>query len=147
MASITFNPIDFSTTPLSENYTGFFAAILENVFTPKECAFLLSHATSAADWIAATVNADTLNEVSKTFRDSDRIIHDDEATAQLIYDRIIPHLPLNLLEIHPGGEYEAVVGAFNMKFSKARRETGYWKARMLVPCSSLPQYLSPRQRT
>lgn len=134
MASITTTPIDFSLTPLAPNYTGFFATVFNNVFTPEECTNFLSRATSsgANPWSEASVNAETLNEVSKTFRDSDRILYDDEEAMQMIFDRVTPLLPEALMEIHPGGEYENVIGVTNMKFSKARQETGYWKARMLV---------------
>lgn len=45
--------IDFSSTALSSNYGNFFAKVIDNVFTPAECASLISLASCETDWSPA----------------------------------------------------------------------------------------------
>ena len=106
MASAT--PIDFSGTSLSKHYSNFFAKILDNVFTPSECASLIALASSSDDWKPAGMGTEPPHEAtSSRFRQSERILRVDAQTADMIYERLRP-LVDEIHEIPPGGKWECV---------------------------------------
>jgi hypothetical protein len=85
--------IDFSKTQLPE-YSGLFALLIHNLLTPAECNELLNAAQSTANWEQATINIGGGRQVLATeARNCDRIILDDEVIAERLLDRILPHLP------------------------------------------------------
>ena len=85
--------IDFSKTQLPE-YSGLFALLIHNLLTPTECNDLLDAAQSTSKWEPAMVNIGGGRQALATeARNCDRIILDDEVLAQKLLDRILPHLP------------------------------------------------------
>ncbi|KAK8024349.1 oxidoreductase domain-containing protein [Apiospora rasikravindrae] len=96
--SISYKVIDFKQTDLPQ-YEPCYAAVLDNVLTPSECATLLQLAESsvrdedrAADgspWRPAMVNVGGGREVLETsYRNSDRIIWDHQEVVDRIWARI-----------------------------------------------------------
>lgn len=87
--------VDFKQTNLGQ-YEDFFAMVIDDLFTPGECASLLSVAQPDADkpWPPATVTAYNGTQfVDLMSRDCGRIIHESEALADALLHRILPHLP------------------------------------------------------
>jgi hypothetical protein len=91
--------IDFSKTELPE-YTGLFALFIHNLLTPAECSDLLNVAQSSASWEQAMVNIGGGHQALYTeTRNCDRIILDDEVLAKKLLDRILPHLPPEIVTL------------------------------------------------
>jgi hypothetical protein len=85
--------IDFSKTQLPE-YSGLFALLIHNLLTPAECNELLNATQSTSKWEQALVNIGGGRQILATeARNCDRIILDDEVLAKRLLDRILPHLP------------------------------------------------------
>jgi len=94
---ILFTPIDFSKTTLPE-YHGGYAVILDNVLSPSECTKLIQLAESSvldkdragdSPWQPALVNIGFGMEVlQKDYRNSDRIIWDNQVIVDRIWARI-----------------------------------------------------------
>ncbi|KAK8071189.1 hypothetical protein PG997_011392 [Apiospora hydei] len=96
--SISYKVINFKETDLRQ-YEPCYAAVLDNVLTPSECATLLQLAESsvrdedkAADgspWRPAMVNVGGGREVLETsYRNSDRIIWDNQEVVDRLWARI-----------------------------------------------------------
>jgi len=142
MSSITCSPIDFSISPIAGPYDNFFALILENVFTPAECADLVFLAESEQPWEPANAPREAkgingapigreyapVHSVSQAFRKSERILRDDPVTAAEIFGRIRPFLD-EVAEIGPDSKFVDVTGKAGQKWSAARGETGFWRLR------------------
>jgi hypothetical protein len=91
--------IDFSKTQLPE-YSGLFALLIYNLLTPTECNELLDAAQSTSKWEQALVNVGGGRQVLITeARKCDRIILDDEILAKRLLDRILPHLPPEIVTL------------------------------------------------
>lgn len=91
--------IDFSKTELPE-YTGLFALLIHNLLTPAECNGLLNVAESSANWEQALVNIGGGHQALYTeTRNCDRIILDNEDLAKRLLDRILPHLPPEIVTL------------------------------------------------
>ncbi|KAI5805977.1 hypothetical protein EDC01DRAFT_591287, partial [Geopyxis carbonaria] len=113
----TVSPIDFSTTPLP-GYKGHYAVLLDNVLTAAECAALL--ALTGTHWAPSAVTT--------TRRDSSRVLLDAPAIASQLWDRIAPHLDPAVLTLGPDSAWPEITGAGHQNWSKARGETGFWRA-------------------
>lgn len=104
---------DFSKTPIADDYKGFYVKVLDNVFTPEECAELIALAESKQEWKQAAVHYGLLpdqNYVDVDYRNSLRILHFDHQAAERIYQRLLPYVQ-ELVRIQPGSEWEGVMGA------------------------------------
>jgi len=137
MTSITCIPIDFTTSAIAGPYDTFYARILEDVFTADECADLIALAESEQAWEPANGGgADGApvagreyapeHAVSQAFRNSERILRDDPATAAEIFARVCPFLA-EVAEIGPDSRFVDVTGKAGQKWSAARGETGFWR--------------------
>jgi len=111
--------LDFSTTPLGNDYSGFYIKVLDNVFTPSECASFISLAESDAMWEVASVTTNRGVILDQSYRNSGRILRFDHETAGRIYQRLPPFVQ-ELVEIRPGEKWEGVVGY-------PGRVAGLWK--------------------
>ncbi|KAI0885891.1 uncharacterized protein GGS22DRAFT_162233 [Annulohypoxylon maeteangense] len=108
--AITFKQIDFTNSPLPE-FKGLYAVVLDHVLSPSECAQLIKFAeASVADenrsketglpWSPALVNAGGGYEVSSpTYRNSDRIIWDNQDMVDRIWGRLerVPEIRESLI--------------------------------------------------
>lgn len=115
----TVTRIDFSQTPL-KGYSGFYAAILDNVFTEDECRTLLDNATSSQNdseqpWKPAGMSAETLSSTHSEFRHSDRIIYVDKLVADAIFKRLKPLVENDIGDLSPGTVFEGVSGKVGRK--------------------------------
>ncbi|KAF8900894.1 hypothetical protein CPB84DRAFT_1708821 [Gymnopilus junonius] len=102
---------DFSDTPVA-TYQGYYVKVLDDVFTPKECAELIALAESDAEWKQAAVHYGLQPDqqyVDTDYRNSQRILRFDHEAANKIYERLLPYVQ-ELVKIEPGNEWERVVG-------------------------------------
>lgn len=93
--SATARLLDFKGTNLGQ-YENFFAMVIDGLFTPSECAALLSIVQPAGNelWPPAIVTACNGTQfVDLMSRDCGRIIHDSRILADCLLHRILPHLP------------------------------------------------------
>ncbi|KAG6848839.1 hypothetical protein H0H93_013598 [Arthromyces matolae] len=113
--------LDLSQTSLSSDYPHTYIKVLDNLFTPEECASLVSLAESGTKdgWETAKISTYGGDVVDLDYRNSDRILRFDHETADWIYERLLPHIQ-DLVEIKAGDEWENVVGPRG-------QTTGTWK--------------------
>jgi len=104
----TIIPIDFSQTPLATSYSAFYAKIIDNVFTPKECADLIALASSAGNWSPAALSAEGPTQTVHTdFRNSDRVLVINDEVSSRIYEKLKP-LVDEICEIAPGSRWSCI---------------------------------------
>ncbi|KAI0473873.1 hypothetical protein GGR56DRAFT_553645 [Xylariaceae sp. FL0804] len=116
---ITATPIDFSQTPLAEDYSGYFAVILDNLLTPTECEALL--ASAGDDWQAL--------QKGDGFRKCQRILCSSPEWAEALHRRISAQLPDEVKALRKGSRLaEAVAGPSNLKANMGSRKT-VWRLR------------------
>ncbi|CAA7264488.1 unnamed protein product [Cyclocybe aegerita] len=104
--------LDWSTTPLATDYPGHYVKILDDVFSPGECAELIALAESDAQWKQAAVHYGLgahQNYVDTDYRNSERILRFDNAAADKLYQKLLPCVQ-EIVEIKPGSEWEGIIG-------------------------------------
>ncbi|KAK7037251.1 hypothetical protein VNI00_011242 [Paramarasmius palmivorus] len=108
--------IDFSSTTLT-CYAGFYAKIVDNVFTPAECAELIELAASQSEgWKPAGLSAEKDHQtVHSDFRNSDRALVFNERLAKTIFDRLKPAVEEELGLIEPRGRWGGITGKIGRK--------------------------------
>jgi len=109
----TASVLDWSTTPLAQDYAGHYVKIIDDVFSAEECAALIALAESDAEWTQAAVHygtGPTQNYVDKDYRNSERILRFDKEAADKLYEKLLPYIP-EIVKIEKGSEWEGVVGA------------------------------------
>lgn len=114
--------LDWSQTPLATEYNGFYVKVLDDVFTPTECAALTALAESDQKWEQAAVNYGLKAHeklIDTSYRNSERILRFDADAAEQLYHRLLPYVQ-ELVEIRPGGEWETIV-------ANKIRTTTVWK--------------------
>ncbi|ORY68931.1 uncharacterized protein BCR38DRAFT_316565, partial [Pseudomassariella vexata] len=100
---IIFTPIDFSQSPVPE-FAGGYAIILDHVLSPSECTTLLrlaessvllqDHTSGTSPWKPAMVNIGGGFEILEPeYRNSDRIIWDQQEIVDRIWTRITAQVP------------------------------------------------------
>jgi hypothetical protein len=117
----TTNPVhpvlNFNNTPLPE-YKDSYCKIIDNLFSPSECAELISLAESHAQWSQAAVHyglGPTQNFVDLEYRNSERILLFDSDTASRIYNKLLPHIP-EIIELASDIPYsKQIVGSSELK--------------------------------
>jgi len=124
-------PLDFSQTALATDYPNFYAQILDNVFTPAECASLISQAEASAKdgWEPARLGSHTVNN---TFRDSERILHTSPETAAFIFERVKPYLEvadIQRIDIPATGRWPALAWSKSAKIPQGK--IGHWQLKGL----------------
>ncbi|KAF5350088.1 hypothetical protein D9756_009251 [Leucocoprinus leucothites] len=114
--------LDFSDTPLPE-YSHSYCKVIDDVFTPDECAELIALAESDAKWAQAAVHyglGPSQNYVDTSYRNSERILRFDDKAAEKLFQKLLPYIP-ELKELKAGNPYSSkIVGAqvlkhFNLK--------------------------------
>jgi hypothetical protein len=124
MSPVSQDPLDFSLTPLSAVYTGFYAKIIDDVFTPSECASLIDLGTSAGEWQPAGLcTGGETQTVHTNFRNSDQVLVFNEETAAMIYERLKPHVE-EIHEIAPTDRWACVTGKAGKKQAPTWRMAG-----------------------
>ena len=115
-------PINFLETVLS-HYDGFYATVLDDVFTAEECREILALATASAEWVPAGLSAEAQTQtVHSNFRNSDRILLFNATEAsQRIYNKLRPLVEEDLGEIPVGGKWDGVTG------KQGRKQGPTWK--------------------
>ncbi|KAF9559350.1 hypothetical protein CPC08DRAFT_708884 [Agrocybe pediades] len=138
---------DFSKTPIASDYTNSWVKVIDNLFTPEECAALIALATSDAEWKQAGVSYALGKErVVTDYRNSHRILRFDDEAAKKIYERLKPHVK-EIKRVEPGHEWESVAGpkargyiwdmvGVNERLSFLRYEPGHF---FKPHCDGLPQ--------
>ncbi|KAI1338306.1 hypothetical protein F5Y15DRAFT_416952 [Xylariaceae sp. FL0016] len=106
--------IDFSNTPLSQDYSDHFALVIDNLLTPAECSALQAFAGN--EWQALSKG--------ESFRECQRILTFDPEWPSALYDRIAAHLPEEAKVLRKGDKLaETIVGAPQLKASMGARKT------------------------
>ncbi|KAG9050989.1 hypothetical protein FS837_000654 [Tulasnella sp. UAMH 9824] len=106
-APVVVYKIDWSAVGFPE-YKGKFALVLDNVFSPAECAKLLEAAESAGTWSVAKVHADPETGIETGFvdmryRNSGRIMLDDFELSDWILNKLRPYI--EEIEFVPSGKF------------------------------------------
>lgn len=104
--------VDWSTTPLSADYEGHYVKIIDDLFSPAECAELIALAESDAEWEQAAVHYGLGPDdkyIDTEYRNSFRILRFDRPVADKLYGRLKPHVQ-ELQKIDEGDKWEGVVG-------------------------------------
>jgi len=115
------NSINFADTTLS-HYDGYFATVLDDVFTQEECATLLSLAAASAPWSPAGISAEGPTQtVHSDFRNSERILYINAETANMICERVRPLIESDIGEIKVGGKWDGITG------KKGRNQGPAWR--------------------
>lgn len=84
--------INFPSYNLPE-YSNRTAMVIDNLFTPEDCQRLLTAAESKSSWIPAKINGGGGKEYyDNSYRNSERILHDDFELAGWIFDKLRPYL-------------------------------------------------------
>ena len=107
--------LDWSTTPLSRAYAGYYVKIVDNVFADEECTALIKLAESDAEWKQAAVHyglRPDQNYVDTEYRNSERILRFDRDAAEKLYQKLLPYVQ-ELVEIKKGGKWDKIVGTRN----------------------------------
>jgi hypothetical protein len=103
---------DFSATPLPE-YSHSYCKVIDDVFTPDECASLIALAESDTQWVQAAVHyglGSTDNYVDTSYRNSERILRFDNKAAEQLFHKLLPLIP-ELMELKAGAPYsDAIAG-------------------------------------
>ena len=105
-------PLDWSTTPLKGDYAGHYVKVIDNFFTPEECAELIALAESDSQWEQAAVHyglGKNDNYVDTEYRNSERILRFDHEAAEVLYQRLLPYVQ-EFIKIEPGDEWEGIIG-------------------------------------
>ncbi|PPR05374.1 hypothetical protein CVT24_007988 [Panaeolus cyanescens] len=128
-------PINFSETCLASVYSGFYATVLDDIFSEEECTSLVSLATRNGSWIPAGLSAEGPSQtVHKNFRNSDRILVVHEDTADLIYTKLKPFIELQIGRIAVGDNWDSITG------KKGRKQGPTWKLTSVNPRLSFLRY-------
>lgn len=124
MPILTSTLINFAETPLKKYYgnPNHYALIIDDCFTPTECAELSSLAESSSDgWKEASIQkGNNRQEVEKDVRDCARILRDDPETAEMIFRRVKPFLG-SVLEIGNTPETGIISGTWKHKVWRMSR--------------------------
>ncbi|KAG5646020.1 hypothetical protein DXG03_004622 [Asterophora parasitica] len=107
---VSVTPIDFAQTPLAGSYSAFYAKVIDGLFTPADCARLLSLASTGGGWQPAGLSTrNGAQTVHADFRNSDRVLVIDDAHATWIYEKLGPYVE-EIHEIAPEGRWGSLTG-------------------------------------
>ncbi|RYC59173.1 hypothetical protein CHU98_g7024 [Xylaria longipes] len=111
---VNVTPIDFTNSPLAEDYSSFVAMTIDNLLTPVECAKLQS--VAGDDW-------QTLSK-GNSYRECQNILVFSPEWASALYDRIVTHLPEEVRALRKGDKLaEIIAGPSHLKASMGARKT------------------------
>ncbi|TEB25746.1 hypothetical protein FA13DRAFT_1765755 [Coprinellus micaceus] len=118
---------DWSITPptVQREYEGSYVKVIDDVFTAEECASLIALAESDAEWKQAAVHYGLeahQQYVNTEYRNSERILRFDHEAAELIYQRLLPHVQ-ELVELKPEDPWRYVVSPAQSN----RAQEGVWR--------------------
>ncbi|KAF9046348.1 hypothetical protein BJ165DRAFT_1470754 [Panaeolus papilionaceus] len=134
MAPVT-QLLDFSETSLSSVYSGFYATVLDDIFSEEECSALIALATQSGPWIPAGLSAEGPSQtVHSNFRNSDRVLVFDEPTANMIYAKLRPFVEPQIGKIAIGDHWDGITG------KRGRRQGPTWKLAGVNPRLSFLRY-------
>jgi len=111
--------IDFASTPLAKWYSGFYALIIDDLFSPTECAELiaLAESTESEDgigWQPAKISVGpriTDQVLDTRYRYNDRILRFDHDAARKIFERVLPFVENDISVIQEGSKWAGIVGS------------------------------------
>ncbi|GAW25456.1 putative poxvirus c4 C10 domain protein [Rosellinia necatrix] len=111
--AVVVTPIDFTNSPLAEDYSSFFALTIDNLFSPDECAKI--QRAAGDDW----------QSLSKghAFRECQNILVFSPEWASALYNRIITHLPEEVKALRKGDSLaEHIAGSSCLKASMGAKK-------------------------
>ncbi|KNZ82176.1 hypothetical protein J132_06744 [Termitomyces sp. J132] len=101
--------VDISDSIIATDFPGTFIKVIDNVFTPAECAALIARAEASAAWRTALIQTPRGERVDEEVRNNDRILLFDKELAGELTRRLLPHVQ-EVAEIGPGSTWEHIVG-------------------------------------
>ena len=119
--------LDFSAQSpgLAKHYSDFYAVIIDDAFSTEECRALIRLAEESGPWVPAGMSTHAAEETVHTeFRNSERILCFDDATARRICDRLHP-LVNDIHEITPTGQWSSITGKSGRNDGPTWRLVGY----------------------
>ena len=116
--------LDFSTTALAAHYSSCFALIIDNVYTPAECAAIAASVTPENGWAPIEFHGHGT-------RNHERLFLDDAVTAAELWARVLPFVPATVTSVGPTGAWASIVAGV-AQTSWARGEVGVWRAKEFV---------------
>ncbi|KAF9448733.1 hypothetical protein P691DRAFT_729118 [Macrolepiota fuliginosa MF-IS2] len=112
--------LDFSTTTLPE-YSRCYCKVIDDVFSPEDCAALIALAESDNEWEQAAVHyglGASQNYVDTSYRNSERILRFDHKAAELLFRKLLPYVP-ELNELKTGTPYsEKIAGVTGLRMHR-----------------------------
>ncbi|KAG6840238.1 hypothetical protein C0991_008022 [Blastosporella zonata] len=127
--------IDFAQTALAGTYNPFYAKVIDNLFTPEDCARLLDLASSKDAWKPAGLSAQTERAVYTDFRHNDNILVIDKDQAAWIYEKLRPYVE-EIHEISPEGRWSGITS----RPGKKQATTPTWTLAGVHPRLSFLRY-------
>ncbi|KAG6816813.1 hypothetical protein H0H87_002656 [Tephrocybe sp. NHM501043] len=139
--------IDFSQTALAGTYNPFYAKVIDNLFTPEECAHLLDVASSKDGWKPAELSTSTKYAVHTDFRHNDSIYLVDESQAAWVYEKLRPYVE-EIHEISSEGRWSCITNRPGKKpnLTPTWSLTGYAAIDISFLCCRLINYISVHPR-
>ena len=114
--------VDWSKTDVESDYKGHHVKIIDDIFTPEECAELIALAESDSEWKQAAVHygqGQDQNYVDTNYRNSERILRFDKEAAEKLYQKLLPYVS-DIVELKPGDQWHSVV-------DMGKVTSGVWK--------------------
>lgn len=131
----TATQIDFSSTELADSYTGFYAKIVDHVFTPEECKALVDKAASEeGGWQAVGESGPNKQRESghSDFRFCQRILCFDEDTANVVFERLKPFVEDDISVIDSKSKWAGITGKVGRKYGPTWELRGFVLFRIIL---------------
>ncbi|KAF8151503.1 hypothetical protein B0H34DRAFT_727924 [Crassisporium funariophilum] len=103
--------LDWTTTPLCNEYKGFYVKVIDDLFTSEECVALIALAESEDQWKQAAVHyglAAHENYINTDYRNSERILRFDQPAAERLYQKLLPYVQ-EFAMLKAGDSWEGIV--------------------------------------
>ena len=121
--------IDFSSTPLAKWYSGSYALVIDNLFSPEECAELIALGESTVSddgqgWQPAKISVRPLMTdqiLNTSYRFNHRILRFDHDGARKIYEKVLPFVEKDIGTITEDSKWSGIVDGGR------RNDIGTWK--------------------
>ncbi|KAF9067283.1 hypothetical protein BDP27DRAFT_922531 [Rhodocollybia butyracea] len=125
--------IDFSSTPLAKWYSGDYALIIDDLFSPEECKDLIALAESTESeggkgWQPAKLQNGSIKiedqVLDTSYRHNDRILRFDHDAARQIYERVLPFVEKDIGVLKKGSKWSRIVA--KGEFGNTIKVHGTW---------------------
>ncbi|KAE9401967.1 hypothetical protein BT96DRAFT_879973 [Gymnopus androsaceus JB14] len=124
--------VDFASTPLAKWYSGSYALVIDNLFSPEECAELIALGESTVSddgqgWQPAKISVGPLMTdqiLDTSYRFNHRILRFDHDEARKIYEKVLPFVEKDIGTITWDSKWSGIVDGGRFQ---RRNALGTWK--------------------